>query len=500
VAEYRCSVKPRLSRSKGASVARATAYIVREKLEDERTGGLYDFSGLKDKALWTGIYAPKNAPEWAHDLQKLSTEIERAEKRKDSQLALPIELSLAHELTVEQNRWMMQDFIKENFTRHGYAAIAAIHEPPHGGDKRNIHAHLLVTLRTIDENGFAKTKTEQQDNYMARRERVEVLRQSWEKHLKHHLKRHGFEKEAAEVSCKSLKEQGIDREPQQHLGPTASDMERKGKNTDRGDLNREVVERNEQLAQLKAAEKEVSQAISEVQKKLDQEARRQKAEAERRAQEWRERDAATAEVIRNAWETSKGDAIGFMIGLNECGLYVAQEGTGYYAAVEKNGFAHRLPKRDMHKAIHVLRQENSGLIIPTLEEQRAEQQKKREQEKEAREREQQRRAARKGAILYDRADMVSMQRDALRHIKDAHRRQEQERRRQEGEQRRQQQQREREEPQRDQHAEKREHKRATTEQSDTKQRKQSAMKKAFNFRASDKERARSGDYEHERER
>ncbi len=369
VADYRCSLKPVLSRSNGASVARAAAYIEREKVEDERTGETYDFSRHQDKALWTGIYAPSGAPEWAHDLQQLCNEIERAEKRKDSQLARPLELSLAHELTREQNRWMMQDFIKENFTRHGYATIAAIHEPPHGGDERNIHAHLLVSLRTIDENGFSKTKQAEQDNYLNKSAILEGYRESWEKHLKHHLKRHGFEREAQEVSCKSLEAQGIKREPQQHLGPTASDMERRGKQTERGEINSEIEERNRQLEQLQTAEKELSQAIAEAQRQLDKETKEQQAELERRAraQELRERKAKAAEAIKGAWTDSQYDPIGFMIGLNERGLYVAQGEKGRYAAVENNGFVHRLPDKDMQEAIDALRRENSGLIIPTID-------------------------------------------------------------------------------------------------------------------------------------
>lgn len=463
MAQYRCQLKDVIGRSKGGSAVRSAAYIARTALHDDRTGEDYDFSRAKNKALFVGIYAPKNAPDWTQDIEKLVNEIERAEKRKDSQLAQPVELSLAHELTVEQNRWMMQEFIKENFTRKGYATLAAIHEPPEGGDPRNIHAHLLVSLRTINENGFAKTKTEQQDLFMNRSERTEALRQSWEKHLKKQLERHGFHEQAAQVSCKSLKEQGIDREPGIHLGPNAAQIEKKGRKTERGELNREVTERNRQREELKAAEKEISQAIPDVQRQLDaeikeqqaaaqrkleeearrqkaemerkaaEEVRRQKAEVERRAQELRERNEAAAEAMRKAWNASQRDPIQFMIGLNEGGLYVARDARGRYAAVERNGFAHHLPEKDMHAAIDALRRENSGLIIPTIEEQRGEQQKKREKEMYARERKQQHRAAHMGSTLYDRADMVSMQRDAMRHIQDAHRQQEFNRQKQEAE-------------------------------------------------------------------
>ena len=296
MAQFRCSVKPRLSRGKGASVARAVSYLAREKIEDERTGETFDFSHHKDRALWSGVYAPKDAPEWAKDLQSLVTEIERAEKRKDAQLALPIELSLAHELTPEQNRWMLQDFIKENFTRQGYATIAAIHEPPSHGDERNIHAHLLVTLRKLDEDGFSKTKHEQQENFLTRSERVEALRQSWEKHLKHHLERHGFEKEAEAISCKSLEAQGIDREPTQHLGPVAAHIERAGDQSERGDLNRDIEERNKERERLKGADQSLGRDLAKAYERGADMVSQQQAAM--RHHEQRQKDLEEAEAFK----------------------------------------------------------------------------------------------------------------------------------------------------------------------------------------------------------
>lgn len=165
------------------------------------------------------------------------------------------------------------------------------------------------------------------------------------------------------------------------------------------------------------------------------------AAQERRAQEMRERNAATREEIRRAWTSAPRDVIAFMMELNERGLYVAQDQQGYYVAVEPNGFAHRLPDRDMQQAIDGLRREHSGFVIPTVEEQRAEQREERAQQREALDaeydREQQRRSAHTAATLYNRASMPSMQRDALRHIQDARRQQEVARRQQERERKKQ---------------------------------------------------------------
>lgn len=282
MAQYRCSIKARIGRAKGGSVVRAASYIAREKIDNTRTGETFDFSKHKDGALWVGTFAPQNAPEWARDVSQLANEIEKAEKYKNAQLALPIELSLAHELTLEQNRWMLQDFVKENFTRKGYATIAAIHEPPEHGNSRNIHAHLLVSLRKIDESGFAPTKAEQQKNYLKRRERVEELRQSWEHHLKRHLARHNFVREAEEVSCKSLDAQGIDREATKHLGPVAAHMESEGQQTELGDKNREIEARNKERERLKIEARTVARELAEAEKERREEREKETTEEERK--------------------------------------------------------------------------------------------------------------------------------------------------------------------------------------------------------------------------
>jgi hypothetical protein len=99
--------------------------------------------------LFTGIYAPQDAPAWSSDREKLWNSVEHSERRKDAQVARDYKIALPCELTPEQNRWLVQDFVRENFTRKGYVADVAIHAPDAHGDDRNIHAHIMVTMRTL---------------------------------------------------------------------------------------------------------------------------------------------------------------------------------------------------------------------------------------------------------------------------------------------------------------------------------------------------------------
>ena len=183
---------------------------------------------------------------------------ERAEKRKDAQLSREIEVSLPHELTPQQREWLVKDFAREAFVRKGYAVDIAIHAPDKTSDDRNHHAHIMVTMRTLDGDGFAAKK----DPSMNRREQLGEWREQWAHLANRHLERHGH---AARIDHRSLKQQGIEREAGIHLGYAANEMAQRGAQSDRMDALRQVIARNDirvevgkiecELAQLERAEK-----------------------------------------------------------------------------------------------------------------------------------------------------------------------------------------------------------------------------------------------------
>lgn len=264
MAIYHFSAKV-ISRGKGQSSIATAAYNAREKLIDERTGEVKDYSH-KEGLIFSGIFTPKDAPEWAQNRAELWNKAEEAEKRKDSTIARNYTVALPHELNDQQQRYLIQDFIKENFTRKGYAADLCIHAPDKDGDNRNHHAHILVTDRRLEAEGFAPSKSERQLKSNERKAELETLRESWEKHGNRHLERHGFE---PTLDRRTLEAQGIDREPTQHLGAKVSALENKGIETDRGDQARQIDARNSELESLKReAEKIAREIIAEQQQQL----------------------------------------------------------------------------------------------------------------------------------------------------------------------------------------------------------------------------------------
>ena len=226
-----------VQRSKGQSATAAAAYNAREKIEDRRTGQVHDYTRAHpEKLLFSGIYAPKDAPEWTKDRAELWNRAEEAENRKDARVSRRLTIALPHELTPEQQRYALQDFVKENFTRRGLIADVNIHAPHHG-DPRNFHAHLQVTVRKLDGQEFSAKKDRDQDS----EERLMEWRKSWADIGNRHLDRHGH---APTLDHRTLKVQGIDREPTIHLGKDAAAMERRGEASDRGDSNRSIEAEN----------------------------------------------------------------------------------------------------------------------------------------------------------------------------------------------------------------------------------------------------------------
>ncbi len=267
-----------ISRGKGQSAIAAAAYRSGERLYDEQAAQQKYYPSRDERIVFTDIMAPKDAPEWAHDRDELWNRAERAEKRKDAQLAREIEVSLPHELNDRQREWLIKDFARETFVRNGYAVDIAIHAPDRTSDDRNYHAHLMVTMRTLGPEGFAAKK----DPEMNRREQLGEWREKWAHLANRHLERHGHE---ARIDHRSLKEQGIDREATVHLGYAANEMTQRGAQSDKMDALRDILARNEIRVDMKAIERELKALENE-------EAKQQRAHAAERAAAEKAKQAA----------------------------------------------------------------------------------------------------------------------------------------------------------------------------------------------------------------
>jgi len=142
-----------ISRSQGRSATAASAYRSAERIEDHRTGLVFDYerrSGVEH----TQILAPDDAPEWVYSRAELWNAVETSETRKNSQVAREIRVALPHEFNRSERIEAVTAFCNVHFVRHGMVADIAWHSPGNEGDARNYHAHIMLTTREITADGF----------------------------------------------------------------------------------------------------------------------------------------------------------------------------------------------------------------------------------------------------------------------------------------------------------------------------------------------------------
>ena len=288
MAIYHASTKP-IARSAGRSAVAAAAYRAGTELVDARTGLVHDYTrkgGVERTEILTpdGLGCERNA---------LWNAAELAEKRKDARTAREWIVALPSELDAEQRAALARDFAQALVTWYGVVADLAIHAPDREGDHRNHHAHILTTTRQVSRGPDGalmlgdKALIELSDKALRERglrcaaDEVQAVRELWERTANAALERAGV---AARIDARSLQAQGMDREATQHLGPAASEMERRGKASDRGDGNRTVLANNTERVRLAA----------EI---IDLQAERARIEAEREAR--RRKLVELEESLRN---------------------------------------------------------------------------------------------------------------------------------------------------------------------------------------------------------
>lgn len=289
-----------ISRSAGRSAVAAIAYRTACRLVDERTGQVHDYT-RKGGVLSTEILLPDGG---SAERNALWNAAEAAEKRKDARTAREWVIALPSELDAQQRQELAVGFGIELATRYGVAVDLAIHAPDHEGDNRNHHAHILTTTRQVqrDESGALvlgkKAVIELSDRDRralglgAIGEEITAVRKLWEQTANRALEQAG---RAERIDARSLKAQGIDREATRHMGPSATEMERRGIQTDRGDLNRQAAANNQERAQL----------VAEV---IDLQAQRQRRDEERQAAR-REAAAARRQKDRDARDKAREERI-----------------------------------------------------------------------------------------------------------------------------------------------------------------------------------------------
>jgi len=261
MANYHLSIKI-FSRGKGeASAVQKAAYRAAELLKSEYEDESYEYTRKKG-IVHKEILLPENAPVEYSDRTVLWNAVEKSERRKDAQLARKIEISLPVELTREQNITLALKFSNEVFVNAGMCADVCVHDTSEG----NPHAHIMLTLRPINEDGTWGQKSRQEGKRKVPtvdwndRDKAEEWRRAWAAYQNTALRINGH---AEVVDHRSYARQGLEQVPTVHLGPAASRMEKRGIRTERGDMNREIEITNKEIRQLRARINKLSDWLKE---------------------------------------------------------------------------------------------------------------------------------------------------------------------------------------------------------------------------------------------
>lgn len=151
-----------ISRGVGRSAVAASAYMSCSKIYNEYDGVQHDYT-RKQGLVYEEVFLPPQAPTEWKDRGVLWNAVEEAEKTKDSRLAREFVIALPVELSKEENISLLNEYVKDNFVADGMCADVCIHDT----DGHNPHAHILLTVRPLDDKGKWQAKT--QKEYLCKR-------------------------------------------------------------------------------------------------------------------------------------------------------------------------------------------------------------------------------------------------------------------------------------------------------------------------------------------
>ena len=271
-----------VQRSKGSSAVAGAAYQAGEKLFSEYDQKSKDHRRKQPEVLYTEIMFPANAPPEYADRATLWNAVEEVEKQWNSQLARRFILALPREVPTEMYPQMMQEYCREHFVSKGMCCDFAIHDPD--PPRHNPHCHIMLTMRAIDENGKWLPKSRKVYDLGENGERIKLPSGRWKSHKEdtvdwneqYHAEewRHGWELvqnkylelagSPERVDMRSYERQGLDVLPTVHMGAAVSALERKGIETNIGNLNRDIKAANRMMNAIRSTIRNLRNWIAEI--------------------------------------------------------------------------------------------------------------------------------------------------------------------------------------------------------------------------------------------
>jgi len=234
MAIYHFSAKV-IGRSTGRSAVAAAAYRAAEELHDERLDRDHDFTAKADP-VHREIMLPEGAPERWQDRETLWNEVEARERQHNSQLARDVEISLPREMSQAEAVALARDFVREQFVSRGMVADLNVHWGVGADGEAQPHAHVMLTMRGVEGDGFGPKRRDWNDRALLR-----DWRERWAEMANERLAELGHD---VRIDHRSYAEQGIPLEPQQKVGPAGSRRAERGEDAERRAEHDDIARRN----------------------------------------------------------------------------------------------------------------------------------------------------------------------------------------------------------------------------------------------------------------
>ncbi|MEP9015962.1 MobA/MobL family protein [Enterobacter roggenkampii] len=214
---FQCNIVARGQRLNNA-VAHS-AYINRIDDKNVKDGTSWRYAQKADDIAFSNVLLPSGASNDFKNPSYLWNAVEQKENRSNSRLARAFIIALPNELTLEQNKELVENFIKENFTKVGMIANYAIHK-----DKEdNIHCHIMTTTRELDPSGNQFAKNNVLGREWNNKDNMEKWRLAWEDNTNAYLKKYNHK---SRIDRRTLNDQLLEATEDFEKNPTAENYKR----------------------------------------------------------------------------------------------------------------------------------------------------------------------------------------------------------------------------------------------------------------------------------
>lgn len=230
-----------ISRADGRSAVAAAAYRAASRLT-AADGRVFDFR-RKQGVVARQVFVPEGCPSISR--QDLWLLAENTEKRKNSTLAREMDMAIPVELNKEERFKLTAKFCRWLAQEYQVAVDCCMHRKDKNDLQENPHLHVMFTTRRYSQEGTLGAKTRELDDLKTRKAHLLRIREKWADFCNEYLQFYG-----EIIDHRSFKDQGIDALPQIHVGSAATTMARRGLETERGALNRNIQNTNSEILQL----------------------------------------------------------------------------------------------------------------------------------------------------------------------------------------------------------------------------------------------------------